>query len=425
MKNNLTMVDLFSGCGGLSLGFEMEEFKPLLFSEINISAAKTYMLNRKNLDIIPVGDIYTLTNDNLRLLKENWRVKGIDDVDIVCGGPPCQGYSGIGHRRTFKLEKEEIPSNQLFKEMVRVVNFIRPKVFLFENVKGLLSGRWTKNGEKGEIFYDVLNAFKDISGYECEWDLVHAKKFGVPQNRPRVLIIGYRKDIWESYKCPKLMLKEDASPYASGGLAIQRGFLPEVNKIPPNLEDLLGDIVDPNFDFGGSTNKYPSSPQCSIQRELRKKQNGKIARKGELLTEHEYSAHSGKALERFKFMLANDGKIPEHLKTKKFAQRLLPKIWNGSGPNITATSLPDDYVHFQQPRVPTVREWARIQTFPDWYQFAGPRTTGGRRRAGNPEEGIWSREVPKYTQIGNAVPVTLAKEVATHIKKILSYSNEY
>ena len=107
------------------------------------------------------------------------------------------------------------------------------------------------------------------------------------------------------------------------------------------------------------------------------------------------------------------------MKTKKFAQRVLPKVWKNGKPNITVTSLPDDYVHYSQPRSLTVREWARLQTFPDWYQFSGKRTTGGIRRAGNPKEGLHDREVPKYTQTGNAVPVKLAYEIAKHFMKLL------
>jgi DNA (cytosine-5)-methyltransferase 1 len=118
-------------------------------------------------------------------------------------------------------------------------------------------------------------------------------------------------------------------------------------------------------------------------------------------------------------MLKNNGEIPLHLKTKKFSQRLLPARWKDSGPNITATSLTDDYVHFSQARVLTVREWARLQGFPDWYKFSGSRTTGGIRRAGNPKKGIFERELPKYTQIGNAVPVYLAEKIGSHFLKII------
>lgn len=416
-----TMIDLFAGCGGLSLGFEMAGFHPLLFSEINLNAAQTYMLNRPGLDTIPIGDIYSLTNDNLRLLREKWKTKGIDDIDVVCGGPPCQGYSGIGHRRTFKLEKQEIPSNQLYQEMVRVVEFVRPKVFLFENVKGLLTGRWSKEGEKGEIFKDVLSAFEAIQGYQVEWDLVHAKNYGVPQNRPRVLIIGYRNDIWKEHAEPKLGLDEDASPYNQGGSAVLKGFLPaSCPAEPPSLKDLLSDLEDPDYVPGGATAVYVNPAMTPIQKWLRRTIDGKPLSKGSKLTEQEYSNHSAKVIEKFEHMLSTGGEIPESMKTKKFAQRVMPSQWNGRGPNITATSLPDDYVHYCQPRVPTVREWARIQTFPDWYQFAGPRTTGGRRRAGDPDAGLWDREVPKYTQIGNAVPVLLANKVAEHISEIIT-----
>ena len=138
------------------------------------------------------------------------------------------------------------------------------------------------------------------------------------------------------------------------------------------------------------------------------------------LTEQQYSKHNEDVIAKFEYMLANNGQIPKSMQTKKFAQRLLLPRWSEKGPTITATSLPDDYVHFSQPRVPTVREWARLQTFPDWYQFAGKRTTGGRRRAGDPAIGNWTRDLPKFTQIGNAVPVLLAEQIALHVRRILN-----
>jgi DNA (cytosine-5)-methyltransferase 1 len=119
-------------------------------------------------------------------------------------------------------------------------------------------------------------------------------------------------------------------------------------------------------------------------------------------------------------MLDHDGNISNELKTKKFAQRLLPRRWSKTGPSITATSLPDDYVHYEQPRVLSVREWAQLQMFPDWYEFSGKRTTGGIRRAGNPRAGVFDRELPKYTQIGNAVPVTLAGAIGRNFKRLLN-----
>lgn len=109
-QRRMTCIDLFAGCGGLSLGLELSGFSPLLFSELNHSAAETYISNRVGQGIIPIGDIYQLTNENLRLLKLHWSYLGIHDIDLVCGGPPCQGYSGIGHRRSFKLERKDVPS---------------------------------------------------------------------------------------------------------------------------------------------------------------------------------------------------------------------------------------------------------------------------------------------------------------------------
>jgi DNA (cytosine-5)-methyltransferase 1 len=148
--------------------------------------------------------------------------------------------------------------------------------------------------------------------------------------------------------------------------------------------------------------------------------SGELMDKGHTMTEQEYSNHNPRTQAKFQAMINNRGVIPDEFKTKKFAQRLLPKKWGNKGPTITITSLADDYVHYAQARTPTVRECARMQTFPDWYKFAGKRTTGGIRRAGNPRENIFDREVPKYTQIGNAVPVKLGKEIGLHFTKILT-----
>jgi DNA (cytosine-5)-methyltransferase 1 len=407
----LHFIDLFAGCGGLSLGLEEAGFDPVLFSEINPDAAETYIANRVGMNVIPVGDVYTLTDDNINLLKTYWRHQGIADIDLVCGGPPCQGFSGIGHRRSFDIAKKDIPSNHLFEEMVRVIRCVNPKAFLFENVRGLLYSRWTHGGEKGEVFEAVLAAFNSLKGYAITWDLLHAKDYGVPQNRPRVVLIGVRTDVLP------VTAEQPGEPASSQlGNAIRLGYLPAAIGKPPTLEELLSDLEDPNFLSHRSTTTYPREPANTIQIELRTTRDGKLLGKGEPLTEHEYSKHSARIREKFQSMIANGGTIPEKFKTKKFAQRVFPLVWDAEGPNLTAASLPDDYVHYRQPRAPTVREWARLQTFPDWYVFKGSRTTGGRRRAGDPSAGIWKRDVPRFTQIGNAVPVWLAKVIGIHLR---------
>jgi DNA (cytosine-5)-methyltransferase 1 len=414
-KPALTFVDLFAGCGGLSLGLEQAGFRPLLFSEINPAAAETYMANRAGMNIIPCADICNLTDVDIGLLKTYWAYQGIHDVDLVCGGPPCQGFSGIGHRRTFKLSKKEIPSNQLFREMVRVIRAIRPKIFLFENVRGLLNSKWTPSGESGEIFSAVLDEFRSLTDYRVHWDLLHAKSYGVPQNRPRVFLVGIRQDALPSWTQGRLFDLAADRPDA-----VQEGFLPSPTGKPPTLPELLSDLEDPDFENKSHNDRYLFGPRHPVQRELRTTRSGKLMKRGALLTEHDYSKHAPRIREKFRHMIKTNGDIPKEHRTKKFAQRVFPKKWGPDGPSITATSLPDDYVHYKEARAPTVREWARLQMFPDWYVFKGPRTTGGRRRAGDPSSGDWSREVPRFTQIGNAVSVKLAYHIGRHFSSLLT-----
>jgi DNA (cytosine-5)-methyltransferase 1 len=412
----LKSIDLFAGCGGLSLGLEQAGFETVFVNELHPDAMKTFLQNRPKTNLADsknhILDIKSLTR-NKDSLQSFGKYIGQEhgEIDLVCGGPPCQGYSGIGHRRTFDLDKREMPTNHLYKDMAKVVTTVAPKMFLFENVRGLLNSKWTPEGEKGEIWNDVQNTFKNITvkigkqefQYQIGFKLVFAKEFGVPQNRPRILMVGLRGDI--DFKFTNI----DSS----------RGLLPEGFGDAPDLKDLFSDLIDPKWRDRNETTVYLKDPSTEIQESLRTMQNGKVMMKGHPLSEQEYSNHSDAVIAKFQYMIEHDSEIPESMRTKKFSQKVLPKTWGKNGPSITATSLPDDYVHFSQPRVLTVREWARLQMFPDWYQFAGKRTTGGRRRAGDPDAGDWTREVPKYTQIGNAVPVGLAKEVGLHFKKIL------
>ena len=412
-----TFIDLFAGCGGLSLGLERAGFTPLLVNELNPDALSTYLLNRREefpwLCDNNVSNVKDLVLDSALLDRFHDSIKkdfGIDiykgQLDLICGGPPCQGFSGLGIRRSYSVEKKQLPSNYLYQDMAFLVNRIRPKIFLFENVRGLLSAKWTNDGEKGEIFKDVLKTFSDIGAYHVRYKLVHAKDYGVPQNRPRILIVGLRKDVFPEPK--------------TNGDAVSDGFLPEPVGGYPTIEELLGDLIDPRYRRGAVTQCYPKKPQNEFQRKLRTKRDGTVFAAGEPVSEMEYSNHSDFIVEKFSEMIKNGGEIPERFRTKKFAQKVLPRTWGKDGPTITACSAPDDYVHFAQPRSLTVREWARLQTFPDWYEFAGKRTTGGLRRAGNPREGIFDRELPKYTQVGNAVPVELAYNVGKHFAKLLT-----
>ena len=411
---NYRFIDLFAGYGGLSLGLEQAGFYPVYVNELNKDALETYLINRETEyphlrdQKFYSNDIKECINEKFfKQLKINLRKEfGTSKVDLVCGGPPCQGFSGIGIRRSYSVDKEQLPSNHLYQDMSYFIHKMQPKIFLFENVEGLLSSKWNKEGVRGEIFKDVLKTFQSLKGYDVKYKLVHAKDYGVPQNRPRVLIVGIKSTIVKNHS-------DDMD-------AVSGGFLPDIIGDYPNLKEIFSDIIDKGFEYGGETKTYPSNPKTSWQVDLRTMPSGKLLSKGDPMTEHEYSNHNQRTRAKFQSMINNKGVIADEFKTKKFAQRLLPREWGNKGPTITITSLPDDFVHYEQARTPTVRECARMQTFPDWYKFAGKRTTGGIRRAGNPRQNIFDREVPKYTQIGNAVPVKLAKEIGIHFRKILT-----
>lgn len=431
------MFDLFAGCGGLSRGFEQGGFTPVFVNELNDDARATYLVNRTHLlggkafnqhEELISSDVNELTETRLQAVKTYLEGLGIglrfgreSNLDVLAGGPPCQGYSGIGHRRSYAVDKIDLPSNQLYSKMAQVIENVRPRIFLFENVKGLLSSKWTADGRKGEIWEDVYGRFVRLgkeAGYQVRWKLVHAKNYGVPQNRPRILIVGIRDDIIAR-------LGSNVNLSADAEDAVLCNFLPAYGEVAPDLIEVFGDLIDKDIprrlktrDLDGqfATLSYPKPAKGKWQEYFRP---GPLADVLAPLAEQEYSKHSKTVVDKFSEMHKNGGQIPEKFKTKKFAQRLLPERWGNAGPSITACSLADDYVHISQPRSLTVREWARLQTFPDDYVFLGKRTTGGLRRAGNPREGNFDREVPKYTQIGNAVPVKLAEAVAKHFDMLL------
>ncbi len=296
VKPKFTFIDLFAGCGGLSLGLERAGFTPLLVNELNSDALSTYLLNRR--DEFPwlcdnnVSNVKDLVLNEKLLDGFHASIKkdfGIDiykgQLDLICGGPPCQGFSGLGIRRSYSVEKKQLPSNYLYQDMAFLINRIRPKIFLFENVRGLLSAKWTNDGEKGEIFKDVLQTFKDIGVYHVRFKLVHAKDYGVPQNRPRILIVGLRKDVF-----PEPKVESDD--------AVLAGFLPKPVGGYPSIEELLGDLMDLNYQRGSTTMTYPRAPQNDCQKRLRTKRDGSVYKTGDPITEMEYSNHSDFIVER-------------------------------------------------------------------------------------------------------------------------------
>jgi len=468
-----TSIDLFAGCGGLTRGLEWAGFDCVAFNELNSDAADSFAANFPEAIRLD-GDIRSALTDDViseQLLPLLERKGGLD---LLCGGPPCQGYSGIGHRRTHAVSKRDMPTNHLYKEMIRAINLLQPKAYLFENVEGILTSAWydfsaeknlvkswKKDGpftvkelkifarsldikiksskkndmldelseslsrvakshkeiHKGEIFRDVLKSFASVDGYTCQPTLIHAYGFGVPQNRPRVMIMGIKSDILKKSKLKQSDFDSTAKESYASQLRNNGGFFPtwdENNIDAPDLIDVLSDL---DFDdWKPEDPHYRKKPESEFQKFLRKDVEKDDLDRG-ILMDHEFSNHRAHVVERFRYMLGNNitknEDLPAHMRTEKFNQKPLPARWPEK-PSMTVTSLPDDYVHYSRPRILSVREWARIQTFPDKHIFCGKRTTGGSRRAGSP--GNWEREVPKYTQIGNAVPPLLGKALGEKIR---------
>ena len=412
----LTSIDLFAGCGGLTRGLESAGFECISFNEINKDAADSFALNFPSAMRLD-GDIRTSVSNEVidRVVLPS--ASG-SEIDLVCGGPPCQGFSGIGHRRSFTVEKEDIPTNHLFQEMIRVIERVRPRAFLFENVQGLLSSKWNSSGERGEIFRDVWGAFSSIDGYTAQPTLLHAYGFGVPQNRPRVMIMGIRDDVLQRSGIQPSKFDPARKPSSfNAQLRNNGGLFPTWDgSTAPGVREAIGDLEYDDWTEDEGKHRNPAGSEFQV--EMRSKL------KNDELTDHIVSNHSTRVRERFQYMIDNSVSnirdLPEDMRTKKFSQKLLPADWGEGSPTITCCSNSDDYVHYSMPRALSVREWARLQTFPDHHLFSGPRTTGGVRRAGNPDEGVWDREVPKYTQIGNAVPPMLAKAIGERVIGIIN-----
>ena len=152
-------IDLFAGCGGLSLGLEQAGFKPVYVNELNKDALETYLINRENEypylrdPKFHSQDIKDCINPKFfsKLKRDLRKEFGSSEVDLICGGPPCQGFSGIGIRRSYSVDKKMLPSNHLYQDMAVFIDQMKPKAFIFENVEGLLSSRWDKNGAKGNL----------------------------------------------------------------------------------------------------------------------------------------------------------------------------------------------------------------------------------------------------------------------------------
>jgi len=338
----MKIIDLFCGIGGLSLGFEQAGFEVLSAIDMWEDAIVTYNHNRKE----KVARTETVENFNEKelplLIKDN-------HISGIIGGPPCQGFSTVGRR------KIDDPRNKMYLEFYKAVKIANPDFFVIENVKGML----TLN--KGAFVKDLLQRFgKEGLGYNISYELINAADYGIPQNRYRVFFIGIKD---KEYKFPK--------PFETQLTA----------------KDGISDLEH-------STNeKYGSKPMNSFQKMMRQGCKHPI--------NQDYTNHTEQTIGIIN-MIPDGGNIRD-LPAEFWQIRKYNKAFERMGsfkPSNTIDTGHRNYFHYSENRIPTVRESARLQSFPDSFEILGTRGS-------------------QYKQVGNAVPPLLAKYIAENIKILL------
>ncbi len=362
----ITTVDLFCGAGGFTEGFQKAGgFETLLAIDFDEQAVKTFNHNHPCIDAI-CADICNVDESDLNTLLRG------KAVDVVIGGPPCQGFSLAGPRMP------DDPKNQLFKEFVRVVHALKPHYFVFENVAGLVSM------QGGLVLEAICEEFSRI-GYEATHSVISAADFGVPQARPRFILIGSRDN-----KRVEMPPKTHDNP-ANCNMDLFGAPL----KSHVTVADALSSLPPLDHSEGAEEMESPS-PINEFQETIRGHRNPSM------LFNHRATRHSDKIVERYNALPqgCNGSALPLELQTKKQnVYRLLESV-----PSRTVTcNFRTDIIHPWKPRGLTTREAARLQSFDDDYQFFGNLT----RKA---------KFVTQDDQVGNAVPPLLAQAIAKHLK---------
>jgi len=401
-----TFIDLFAGCGGLSLGLVRSGWRGILAVERDKHAFETLEHNLldghwKNrygwVDWFPrepctIGRFLRKYREHVEDLRGK--------VDLIAGGPPCQGFSFAGKRRRGDAR------NHLFKNYLEVVRLVKPPFLLLENVKGINTAfgktrreRGTeKRGRPARPFSQRIKEALEDEGYMVEPRLFKAVDYGVAQVRPRYIMLGARKRIVAKEKFEETLSRSNLEMNRRAflrckGLRVRRPLT--VWEAISDLEMQKNGTV-PSEDSKGFQQVDYREPVTRYQKLL----HGSRDYAPDSLR---LANHREETVSRFKYILENCRKgvslsdeDREHLGIRK--QCFTPLA--GSMPAHTLTTLPDDYLHYSEPRILTVREFARLQSFPDRFEFRGKYTTGGRHR---------TKECPRYTQVGNAVPPMLAE----------------
>lgn len=347
---------------GLGTGFSKAGFNIVSANDVWEPAARTYMANHPNTKFI-IKDIAQI-NGNTLLDGTGYKK---EDIDVIIGGPPCQGFSTLGKRFI------DDPRNKLFKEYVRIVNDIKPKFFVMENVAGILSM------QDGKVLENILSSFKEI-GYVVEKRLLNAAEYGVPQTRERTIFIGTRLNIEIKYP------KKTFSLTGDNGLPMAITFKEAVGDLPLSETEEI-------------TN-YITEPQNSYQRLIRGS--------SQKITNHKPPIHNEKAKKMMSLIpegsSAWEVDMPEELKPTSGFGNTYARL-NSNQPGMTITRnfsciSSSRCIHPFVNRGLTAREAARIQSYPDDYEFYGSKTD-------------------IQIEIGNSVPPLLAEEIGKTVKNML------
>lgn len=350
------IIDLFSGVGGLSYGFSViDAFNIVAANEIERDISVAYTLNHKSVKMMNV-DINDITEEYLKGIIGNTK------IDLVIGGPPCQSYSTLGKRQ---LDDRA----NLFLQYKRILSYIQPRAFIFENVVGLLSM------DKGRHFKRIQKEFEEL-GYDLKYKILNAVDYGVPQQRERVILVGFKGKNTFEYPSP------------THGY----GLLPYVT-----LADAIGDL--PKLKSGAKGDEYISDADNDFLKFVRK--NGTTA-----LSEHiapKNGTHLIKIMEALEDGQSKDD-LPEEIRPKSGYGNTYAKLWwNKPSTTITrnfACPSSSRCIHPRDSRAMTIREGARLQSFPDDYKFYG---SAGMKRL----------------EIGNAVPPLLSIAIAGQMLKAM------
>ncbi|WP_188466211.1 DNA cytosine methyltransferase [Bizionia arctica] len=400
MENQKTYIDLFSGCGGLSLGLHNAGWKGTFAIEKSEDAFKTLehnlikkkkhfdwpnWLDQKHHDINQVLENHS---ENLIALRGK--------IDLVAGGPPCQGFSMAGRR----IENDS--RNDLINSYIKFIDLVKPKLIFFENVKGFTQG-FRKNDKKGRAYsLYVIDELKK-KGYTVQGHLINFADYGVPQKRTRFILVGIQNEFVENNSN---INKETFFEKIKNN---KENFL--INKnltVNPSLENAISDLLQSNGQIESETPNFKAGVYGEIESKYQKYLR-KYKKQQSNVDSHRFAKHTDVVKNRFQVAL--DEKLTSSTYRERFKlKKSSTKILEADKPTPTITTLPDDYIHYCEPRIMTVREYARIQSFPDNYQFKGKYTTGGKRR---------TQEVPRYSQIGNAIPPLFGEQAGLVLKSMI------